>query len=102
MLNYSELARDAAVSVDTARRYMEYLKLSYQVMLLQPYYKNIVSSVIKTPKLYWIDIGLLRRLSGQKGEPSGDIYETMVVDEIYKWIKTAQRNVEIFFYRTRS
>jgi predicted AAA+ superfamily ATPase len=102
LLNYSELARDAAVSVDTARRYMEYLKLSYQVMLLQPYYKNIVSSVIKTPKLYWIDIGLLRRLSGQREEHSGEIYETMVVNEIFKWIKTAERNVEIFFYRTRS
>lgn len=102
LLNYSELARDAAVSVDTARRYMEYLRLSYQVMLLQPYYKNIISSVIKTPKLYWIDIGLLRRLSGQREEPSGEIYETMAVNEIFKWIKTAQRNVEMFFYRTRS
>ena len=102
LLNYSELARDASVSVDTARRYMEYLRLSYQVMLLQPYYKNITSSVIKTPKLYWLDVGLLRQLSGQRGEFSGEIYETMVVDEIFKWLKTAQRNVEIFFYRTRS
>lgn len=102
LLNYSELSRDASVSVDTARRYLEYLRLSYQVMLLQPYYKNITSSVIKTPKLYWLDIGLLRQLSGQRGEFSGEIYETMVVDEIYKWIKTAQINVEIFFYRTRS
>lgn len=102
LLNYSELSRDASVSVDTARRYLEYLRLSYQVMLLQPYYKNITSSVIKTPKLYWLDIGLLRRLSGQRGEYSGEIYETMVVNEIFKWIKTCQRNVEMFFYRTRS
>jgi predicted AAA+ superfamily ATPase len=102
LLNYSELSRDASVSVDTARRYLEYLRLSYQVMLLQPYYKNITSSVIKTPKLYWMDIGLLRRLSGQRGEFSGEVYETMVVNEIFKWIKTTQRNVEMFFYRTRS
>ncbi|MEK6775311.1 MAG: ATP-binding protein [bacterium] len=102
LLNYSELARDASVSVDTARRYLEYLRLSYQVMLLQPYYQNITSSVIKTPKLYWLDVGLLRRLSGQREEFSGEIYETMVVNEIFKWIKTAQKNVEIFFYRTRS
>ncbi len=102
LLNYSELSRDASVSVDTARRYLEYLRLSYQVMLLQPYYKNITSSVIKTPKLYWLDIGLLRRLSGHRGEFSGEVYETMVVNEIFKWIKTTQRNVEMFFYRTRS
>ncbi|MBI5409815.1 MAG: ATP-binding protein [Nitrospirae bacterium] len=102
LLNYSELARDASVSVDTARRYLEYLRLSYQVVLLQPYYKNITSSVIKTPKLYWLDIGILRQLSRQRGELSGEIYETMVVNEIFKWIKTAQRNVEPYFYRTRS
>ncbi len=102
LLNYSELARDAGVSVDTARRYLEYLRLSYQVILLQPYYKNITSSVIKTPKLYWLDIGLLRQLSGQRAEDTGEIYETMVVGEIYKWIKTIQKNAEMFFYRTRS
>lgn len=102
MLNYSELARDASVSVDTSRRYLEYLRISYQVMLLQPYYKNITSSVIKTPKLYWLDIGLLRQLSGIWGELSGEIYETMVVNEVYKWIKTTQRDIELFFYRTRS
>lgn len=102
LLNYSELARDAAVSVDTARRYLEYLRLSYQVILLQPYYKNITSSVIKTPKLYWLDVGLLRQLSGCRGEFSGEIYETMVVAELYKWIKTTQKNAELYFYRTRS
>ncbi len=102
LLNYSELARDASVSVDTARRYLEYLRLSYQTILLQPYYKNITSSVIKTPKIYWLDVGLLRQLTGFKGEFSGEIYETMVVGEIIKWIKTTQRDGEVYFYRTRS
>lgn len=102
LLNYSELARDASVSVDTARRYLEYLRISYQTILLQPYYKNITSSVIKTPKIYWLDIGLLRQLTGFKGELSGEIYETMVIGEIIKWIKTAQKEAEIYFYRTRS
>lgn len=90
------------MSVDTARRYLEYLRLSYQTILLPPFYRNITSSVIKTPKIYWLDVGLLRQISGFRGEFSGEIYETMVVSEIIKWIKTAQRNVELFFYRTRS
>jgi len=102
LLNYSEIARDSSVSVDTARRYLEYLRLSYQTILLQPYFKNITSSVIKTPKLYWLDTGLLRQLSGFRGDVSGQIYETMIVAEIHKWIKTAQRDVDIYFYRTRS
>ncbi len=92
----------ASLSVDTARRYLEYLRLSYQTILLQPYFKNITSSVIKTPKLYWLDIGLLRLLSGFRGEIPGQIYETMVVAQIHKWIKTAQRDVDIYLYRTRS
>lgn len=102
LLNYSELSRDTSISIDTARRYFEYLRLSYQILLLQPYHKNITSSVIKTPKLYWLDIGLLRQLSGFRGELSGEIYETMVVGEIIKWIKTTQKEAELYFYRTRS
>jgi len=102
LLNYSELARDTGISVDTARRYLEYLKISYQVVLLKPYFKNLTSTVVKTPKIYWIDIGLLRSLSGYRDTVNGEIYETMVVSEIVKWIKTVQRDVNIYFYRTRS
>lgn len=102
LLNYSEIARDAGVSVDTARRYLEYLRLSYQTILVQPYYKNITSSLVKTPKLYWLDVGLLRHLTGIRVEVSGSLYETMVVGEIIKWIKTMRRDVEVYFYRTRS
>ena len=102
LLNYSEIARDAAISVDTARRYLEYLRLSYQAILLQPYHKNITSSVVKTPKLYWLDVGLLRQLSGFKEGLSGEIFESMVVGELMKWVKTAQKNGEMYFYRTHS
>ena len=102
LLNYSEIARDAGISVDTAKRYLEYLRLSYQAILLQPYHKNLTSSVIKTPKLYWADTGVWRQLVGLKGEPTGQIYENMVVSEIVKWIRTRGLEAEVYFYRTRS
>lgn len=102
LLNYSELARDAAISVDTARRYLEYLRLSYQTLLLPPYRANLTSTAIKTPKVYWLDIGLLRSLAGIDGDATGEMYETMVVGEFVKWMKTAGREGELFFYRTRS
>jgi predicted AAA+ superfamily ATPase len=102
LLNYSQLARDAGVSADTARRYVEYLRISYQVFLLQPFRENLTSSVVKSPKLYWVDTGLLRRLSGRPEVLTGEIYETMVVSEIVKWTRTARKDAEIFFYRTRS
>lgn len=41
-------------------------------------------------------------MSGFRGALSGEIYETMVVSEIIKWMKTVQRQEEIYFYRTRS
>lgn len=102
LLNYSKLARDVGISTDTARRYMEYLRLSYQTILLQPYYKNITSSTVKTPKLFWTDIGVWRQLTGFHGEMSGQLYETMVVAEIVKWMRTHGSEAELFFYRTRS
>ena len=102
LVNYSEIARDASLSADTARRYLEYLRLSYQTILLRPYHRNITSSVIKTPKFYWLDIGLMRTLTGMRGTITGEIYETMVVSEIVKWMQTTQRDGELFFYRTRS
>jgi uncharacterized protein len=102
LLNYSELARDAVISVDTARRYLEYLRLSYQTIMLQPYHRNLTSSVIKTPKLYWTDVGILRQLTGFRGETTGELFETMIVSELFKWVKTAQLDLEIYFYRTRS
>ncbi|MCU0577080.1 MAG: ATP-binding protein [Desulfobacterota bacterium] len=102
LLNYSELARDAGVSVDSARRYLEYLRLSYQTLLLPPWRENLTSTVVKTPKVYWLDVGLLRTLSGMAGAATGEIYETMVVGELLKWIRTAGREGELFFYRTRS
>jgi hypothetical protein len=102
LLNYSEIARDAGISVDTARRYLEYLRVSYQAVLLQPYFRNLTSAVVKTPKLYWTDVGIWRQLTGFKGEMSGQLYETMVVGELVKWLRTCQPEAELYFYRTRS
>ncbi len=102
LLSYSELARDAGLSASTARRYVEYLRLSYQALLLPPFAANLTSSIIKTPKVYWLDVGLLRQQSQYFGPVTGALFETLVVTEIYKWIKTLERAAELAFYRTRS
>jgi predicted AAA+ superfamily ATPase len=102
LLSYSELARDAGIAVATVRRYLEYLRLSYQVVLLRPWRANLTSTVVKSPKLYWTDLGLLRQTTMQWGPTTGPLFETLVVTEIHKWISTAARTAEPFFYRTRS
>ncbi len=102
LLSYSQLARDAGISVDTARRYLEYLRLSYQAILLPPFHRNLTSSAVKTPKLHWLDIGLCRSLTGNFGELTGEMFESLVVAEVYKWVRTAGENAELFFYRTHA
>lgn len=102
LLNYSELARDTGISVDTARRFLEYLRISYQVFFLRPYFQNSTKSLVKTPKLYWLDLGILRQISGCYRSIDGYLFETMVVSEIHKWIKTYELEVELYFYRTHT
>ncbi len=102
LLSYSELARDAGVSPATARRYLEYLNISYQVVLLRPYSRNLTSTVIKSPKLYWMDLGLSREATASRGPLTGAQFETLVVAECHKWIRTMAPDVKMYFYRTRS
>jgi len=102
LLSYAELGRDAGVGATTAKRYLEYLRISYQVVLLQPYRRNVTSSLVKSPKLYWVDMGLLRHGSRHWGELTGAQFETFVASEVHKWISTMSRDVELTFYRTRS
>lgn len=102
LLNYSELARDSSISVDTAKRFLEYLKISYQVFLLPPYYENLTSTLVKTPKIYWLDMGIWRVLTGQITGTTGQSIETLVISEILKWIKMFRPEIEAYFYRTHS
>jgi len=102
LLHYAELARDAALGTATVRRYLEYLRLSYQVILLPPFGRNLTSSAIKTPKLHWMDIGLLRQGIGYFGPITGALFESLVVAEAKKWVDTLGRDTPLSFYRTRS
>jgi predicted AAA+ superfamily ATPase len=103
LLSYSELARDAGIGTETARRYLEYLRLSYQTILLPPYHKNLTSRLVKTPRIYWLDNGLLRHLSGQGFDlMNGQLFENYVAAELYKYFKTLRLDTIISFYRTRS
>lgn len=103
MLHYTELAKDSGTSVETARRYLEYLNISYQNFLLQPYYKNLTSSLVKTPKLFWFDNGLLRQSSGLGFKvDTGQLYENYFASELMKYLRTTKSRAKLFYYRTRS
>jgi len=103
LVSYTELAKDAGIAIESARRYLKYLRISYQTFLIQPYHKNLTSSLVKTPKLYWFDNGLVRHLSGIGFDiDNGQLYENYVASEINKYIRTNRLDVKLSFYRTRS
>jgi len=60
LLNYSELAKDVGVAVNTIKSWVAVLETSGIVILLPPYYNNLGKRLIKTPKVYFCDNGLLR------------------------------------------
>ncbi len=103
LISFTELAKDSGIGIETARRYLEYLRISYQAFLIQPYYKNLTSSLVKTPKLFWFDNGLLRHLSGFGFDiDNGELYENYVASEMMKLIRTRRLDTRLYFYRTRS
>lgn len=109
LLSYSGLAADCGVSVDTARRWISLLKTSFIVFVLQPHHKNFNKRVIKSPKLFFHDTGLLCWLLGIRASAQiashplrGAIFENYVVGEIAKAYLHHRRTAPLFFWRDRT
>lgn len=91
LLNLSGLASDAGITHTTARRWLSVLEASFVVLLLRPHHRNFGKRLVKSPKLYFLDTGLLCRLL-QIHEPGellhraerGAVFESFVVSELHK------------------
>ncbi len=109
LLSYANLASDCGVSVDTARRWVSVLKTSFIVFLLPPHHRNFNKRVVKSPKLYFYDTGLLCQLLGIRETSQivshplrGPIFENHVVAEVAKAYLHHRRTPPIFFWRDRT
>ncbi len=109
LLSYSGLASDGGISVDTARRWLSVLKTSFILFLLPPHHRNFNKRVVKSPKLYFYDTGLLCRLLGIREAAQivthplrGAIFENYVVAEVAKAYLHHRRTPPIFFWRDRT
>ena len=100
IINYADLARDAGLSADTARRYLEYLRISYQTELLQPWFANPSRRLVKSPKVIVLDMGLLRSVSATWELDSGEYFENFLIAEILKALRTAKSETLASFWRT--
>lgn len=108
LLNMSDLARDAEISVNTAKRWLSILAGSLQVVLLRPFHTNVTKRLVKAPKLYFLDTGLCAYLTEwttprtlEAGAMAGPILETFVVGEILKSFWHRGRQPRVYFYRDR-
>jgi len=100
ILNNSQLAAESGVTSKTIARFVEYMKLSYQLIILQPWHKNAGKRLVKSPKIHFMDVGILRALLKKRGELTGLEFESAIISEIYKQIKTAGIEASLFHFRT--
>lgn len=99
-VNFSDLGRFAGVSPPTAREFLRYLEISYQVVLLPGWHRNLEKRLVKQPKLHFLDPGVRRAILRQRGEIGGAEFESAVVAEVLKQIRTARLPLDPFHLRT--
>lgn len=106
LVNVTSMASDVGVNVNTLRGWLSILEQSYIVFFLHPYHANIRKRLVKTPKLYFYDTGLLCHLLSSKStlemERSGtlgSVFENAVIVERYKHHLNAGRVPDLYFYR---
>jgi predicted AAA+ superfamily ATPase len=102
LLSYSEVARDLGVAVNTIKRYVRFLEISYQVVLLRPLQPTTTARIVKSPKLYWTDVGLARMLTGRTSLNDGPLFETAVLSEFLRWQSWQDSPPNLHFFRTRA
>lgn len=104
---FSELARDVGISVGTARAWISILEASQQIFLLEPYHLNRGKRLIKTPKIYFQETGMLIFLLGfqswsdaQASHYWGSVWENAVVSEARKMRYLQADPRPLWFWRT--
>jgi uncharacterized protein len=106
LLNLSSLGSDAGVTHTTARRWLSILRAGYLVDVIQPHFENFSKRLVKTPKLYFTDTGLLCRLLGIRRAEDihlhplrGSIVENLVYCELRKVFLHHGQRAPLYFWR---
>ena len=106
LLNLASLSRDIGISQPTARRWLSILVSGGIVYLLKPYSNNAIKRAVKTPKLYFLDLGLAAYLTKwltaetlSTGAMNGNFFESFVISEILKSYTNAGKEPDLYFLR---
>jgi uncharacterized protein len=108
LLNMASLASEIGVALNTVKAWISLLEKTYQIYILKPYHSNLNKREIKTPKVYFLDTGLLCYLtywrdyrSTASGPMSGPLLENWVISELIKSYWHRGREAPFYFYRTK-
>lgn len=106
--NAQSMSNELGVSIPTIQEWMNVLEASYIAFRLQPFYRNINKRLVKTPKIYFYDVGLVCFLLGIKTAQQlethplrGQIFENMVVGEFLKHQYNQGQDSNLYFYRDK-
>jgi hypothetical protein len=106
LVNYASLAADTGVSATTIKNWISILKASYILFELPPWFANIRKRLVKSPKLYFADVGLAAWLLGletpaqiQRDPLRGHLYENLLIMEVVKNLLNCGRRPQLHFFR---
>jgi predicted AAA+ superfamily ATPase len=109
LLNYNSLANDIGVSQPTIRKWISLLEASYIVFIMPPFFRNIGKRLIKTPKIYFYDVGLatylldIENIKQLRTHPlRGNLFENFVIMEFLKARFNDAKTSNLYFYRDRT
>jgi len=107
LLSLADLARDVGISPHTAKSWLSVLEASHQVFLLEPYHRQRTKRLVKSPKLYFSDTGLLSFLMGFRNPAElsrhalwGALWENFAISEIRKRFLAKGERPPLWFWRT--
>jgi len=106
IVNYASLSNDIGVSATTIKSWISVLKATFVVFELPPYFMNIRKRVVKSPKIYFSDVGLAAFVLGietadqlRRDPLRGGLYENLVILEILKAHHNRGKRPDLHFYR---
>ena len=106
VLNLSSLANDVGLSSTTLRQWISVLKATYLVFELNPWFENISKRVVKSPKLYFGDVGLAAFLLGiQTADQAardplrGNLYENLIIADVMRRLCNSGKRPDLHFFR---
>lgn len=107
LLNKADIGRDCQIDNKSLDHYISILNNTYQILQLKPYFNNQMKRLVKMPKVYMLDSGILCHLLKlnsasdlQNTEKRGAVYETFVLSELVKAASYADQPIDLSFYRT--